>query len=225
MIGEFAAARAMPKSRRALRAVAEAVLPSSLLVVRGPATRRRVALTFDDGPSELSLEYLELLERYGARATFFLVGAECERRPDLVREMARRGHELGSHGHSHERFPELSAKGALDAELAACSALLPGSAASHRWVRPPYGALSLGTLMSCARAGLTLVLWSLDSEDWRTQSPRDVVARVSPHTVEHGSIVLLHEGQRWTLDALGEIVPELERSGYELVTVGELLSG
>lgn len=225
MIGELAAARAMPKSRRALRAVAEAVLPSSLLVVRGPATRRRVALTFDDGPSELSLEYLELLERHGARATFFLVGAECERRPDLVREMARRGHELGSHGHSHERFPELSAKGELDAELAASSALLRGSAASHRWVRPPYGALSLGTLLSCARAGLTLVLWSLDSEDWRTQSPRDVVARVSPHTVEPGSIVLLHEGQRWTLDALGEIVPELERSGYELVTVSELLSG
>lgn len=219
MIGEHLA---MPKHRRALRAVAEAVLPHSLLVTHGPRTRRRIALTFDDGPSELTLPYLELLERHGARATFFVVGTECVRHPELVREMVRRGHEVGGHGYTHERFPELWAHGTLDDELRSTTALLPDARGGRRWVRPPYGALSLTSLVACARAGITLVLWSLDSEDWRFENPRHVAARVSSHTVEPGSIVLLHEGQTWTLDALREIVPELRRSGYELVTVGEL---
>jgi len=205
----------------ALRRVVEAALPRRLLVARGPRGQRRIALTFDDGPGELTRAYLETLERHGARATFFVVGAECAGRAPLLAEMLERGHELAGHGYSHERFPVLAARGELESELAATRACLPGQ---PRRVRPPYGALSVGSLRVCARAGVTVVLWSVDSEDWRRHDPPELVQLVSPHTVEPGSIVLMHEGQPWTLDALAEIVPALRRSGYDLVTVGELLA-
>lgn len=216
--------REMPRGRRALRAVAETLLPSSFLVARGPRSRRRVALTFDDGPSELTRAYLDLLERRGARGTFFVVGSECERNSDLVGEITERGHDVGGHGYTHQSFPELHGSGRLLEELTATARFLPASPGGRLWVRPPYGALSPSAIVTCVRAGLTIVLWSLDSEDWRTRNPRAVSARVSPQTVQPGSIVLLHEGQPWTLDALADIVPTLQRSGYELVTVRELVA-
>jgi peptidoglycan/xylan/chitin deacetylase (PgdA/CDA1 family) len=83
--------------------------------------------------------------------------------------------------------------------------------------------VSLGSLVTCARAGFTTVLWSLDSGDWRTKRAEDVVQAVVGHDVEPGAIVLFHEGQPWTLEALGTIVARLKDAGHELVTVGELL--
>lgn len=208
--------------RRVLRAAAETAIPDSWLVVHGPRRARRVALTFDDGPHELTPAYLDVLDKFGARATFFVIGSEVAARGELVREVTERGHQLGGHGYTHDPFPELWLRGTLRDQLTATAVLLPDR--ERRFIRPPYGALSVAALLACVRAGFTVVTWSLDSEDWRTRRASDLVLKVSPHTVEPGSIVLLHEGQPWTLEALEEIIPRLQRSGYELVTVSELLS-
>jgi peptidoglycan/xylan/chitin deacetylase (PgdA/CDA1 family) len=90
-------------------------------------------------------------------------------------------------------------------------------------VRPPQGAATLGSLARCARAGFTTVLWSLDSDDCRDESPAALAARLGPERVSPGEIVLLHEGQRWTLEALPAILGGLRDAGYALVTVSELL--
>ncbi|MFO0671510.1 MAG: polysaccharide deacetylase family protein [Polyangiaceae bacterium] len=187
---------------------------------RGP---KRVALTFDDGPDELTHRYLELLDAYGVRATFFLIGSRAERRPDAVKALVTAGHEVAGHGFTHKAFPVLGAA-ALSDELLHTRDVLPPTTTARPLVRPPKGAVTGGSLFRTFAAGFTTVLWSLDSNDCRTVTPQRVVDAVRPEAVRPGEVVLLHEGQEWTLAALHTIIPRLRASGYELVTVGELLS-
>ncbi len=212
------------KERRGARAIARALLPASIAVWSGrrklATPRRRVALTFDDGPTTLTRDYLSVLERFGARATFFVVGEQCVQHPELVHAVASAGHELAGHGYTHRRFTELTSF-ELRQELERTRALLPGGR-RRPLVRPPHGAVSLSSTIACARAGFTTVLWSHDSGDWRTERSDEVV-RMFDEELEPGAIVLLHEGQAWTLHALPEILKTLEKAGHELVTVGELL--
>jgi len=197
-------------------------MPSSLVVWHGPRSRRRVALTFDDGPGPLTRAYLDELDRARARATFFVVGQMCaSRRGDLL-EIVRRGHEVAGHGYLHERFPTLSRTRLLE-ELEKTSALLPLPVLGRALVRPPHGAISLGCLAKCAAAGYRSVLWSLDSNDCRTRDCAEVETGVIERA-RPGDIILLHEEQQWTLDAISGIVRGLRGASFELVTVSELLS-
>lgn len=207
--------------RTALDHAAASLAPRNVLVQRGPATGRRVALTFDDGPDELTTAYLDTLDRLAVRATFFLVGQMCLESPGGLREIVARGHEVASHGHTHKTFPRMTAR-ELSAELAAVRELLPPPERRRPLLRPPHGAVSPASLLRCAAAGYTTVLWSLDSDDCRTTSPEAVAARVAESTP--GEIVLLHEGQQWTIDALPAIVGKLRGAGFDLVTVGEMLA-
>jgi peptidoglycan/xylan/chitin deacetylase (PgdA/CDA1 family) len=206
------------------KALARALVPPSVAVWNGRKGRRgarRVALTFDDGPATLTHDYLSVLGRFDARATFFVVGEQCVKHPELVSDIAKAGHELAGHGYTHRRFTELSAVELRD-ELERTRALLPESRGRRPFVRPPHGAVSLASTIACARAGFTLVLWSHDSGDWCTERPDDVV-RSFDRALEPGAIVLFHEGQDWTLHALPEILGTLRKAGHELCTVRELL--
>lgn len=211
-----------PRFRRALRSAVEELAPPSLLVLRGPASERRVALSFDDGPDAMTGEYLDALDRFGARATFFLLGSAIERHPEALHEIVRRGHEVASHSYSHRRFPTLSAA-AMGEELARTAALLPPARRTPPLFRPPQGNVSARSLLRTAAAGYTTMLWSLDSDDCRTEDPEQVMARVAPGRVAPGEIILLHEGQRWTLEALPRILERLVRAGYRFDTASELL--
>jgi peptidoglycan/xylan/chitin deacetylase (PgdA/CDA1 family) len=219
--------------RSGAKRLAQAILPHSVVAWQGPARRtaadgrrrRSVALTFDDGPNELTRAYLEVLERFGARATFFLVGKLCAVHPELVSAIAAGGHELSGHGYTHRRFPSLSRK-ELRAELATTASLLPQRSGSRPLVRPPHGAVSLSSILTCATAGFTTALWSHDSGDWRTTRADEVCAAFEDErALAPGAIVLLHEGQPWTLQALPTVLGKLSEAGHDLVTVGELLDG
>jgi peptidoglycan-N-acetylglucosamine deacetylase len=223
------------KSRVMRRAVATA-LPSSLLIARGDGkpsggnggkdrhqrAKKRVSFTFDDGPDEMTPEYLDLLDRLGVPATFFLIGKNAEKYPQLVREIVAAGHEVASHGYSHRSFPTLPKQALVD-ELLHTSDYLPPAVTPRALVRPPKGAVTLMSLMRVAAAGYTTVLWSLDSDDCRTLDARDVVARLAPDKVECGEIVLLHEGQKWTLAALPAVVDRLRERDFELTTVSDVV--
>jgi peptidoglycan/xylan/chitin deacetylase (PgdA/CDA1 family) len=219
--------------RRGAKTLAEAVLPESAIVWRGPEARghglhlesRRVALTFDDGPTELTRAYLSVLARFGAKATFFVVGELCVAHPELVSAIAAGGHELGGHGYTHRRFPTLPASVLRD-EIVRTAALLPRNARGRALVRPPHGAVSLSSVLTCARASFTTALWSYDSGDWRTKRSGDVLkAFENEEASRPGAVVLLHEGQTWTMDALPAIVGGLTEAGHELVTMSEMLDG
>jgi peptidoglycan/xylan/chitin deacetylase (PgdA/CDA1 family) len=205
-----------------LRVAAEHLVPERVLAIRGGSGAPRVALTFDDGPGPSTRAYLDVLDRHRVRATFFLIGAECAGRADDVLEIVRRGHQVANHSYSHRRFPTLS-NPEIEHELVATEALLPLTSGDRPMVRPPQGDTSLRSLVVCALAGYRTVLWSLDSDDARVRDPVGVVDRVSPGRVSAGEIVLLHEGQPWTLAALPPIFERLRGAGFELCTVAELL--
>lgn len=207
--------------RKAAKAAAFAVLPSTMLRWRGPRDKPRVALTFDDGPTTTTRHCLDLLERFGARATFFLVGAFCAAERELVGEIVARGHEVAGHGYTHRTFTSLSRE-ELEAELDRTKALLPDPHTGRCLVRPPHGAVSVRSLMTCANLGYTTVLWSRDSEDWRTREAHRLVEDFDARPVCPGEILLFHEGQEWTLAALPAILDRLVEDNHELVTVSEL---
>jgi peptidoglycan-N-acetylglucosamine deacetylase len=207
----------------ALRAFAARALPSSVLVTRGTrsTTPPRVALTFDDGPDRMTPRYVERLARLGVRATFFVVGEQAAAHGEALASYAREGHEVCGHGWSHEPFPSMSRE-RLSSELRRTQELLPRPR-RRPMVRPPQGALGPGTLLRIAAEGYTTVLWSHDSDDCRECSSASVERALAPDRVQPGSIVLLHEGQAWTLEALDGAVGRLRDAGYELTTVSELL--
>jgi peptidoglycan-N-acetylglucosamine deacetylase len=212
---------------RVMRAAVGTTFPASVLIAHGSNGNtdgvKRLALTFDDGPDEMTPRYLELLDRLGVRSTFFLIGKHAELLPSMVNEIVAAGHEVAGHGFSHRSFPSLTVQELVD-ELIHTSDALPPSPGARPLVRPPYGQVNLVSLMRVAIAGYTTVLWSFDSDDCRTREAKDVEARLDPKRVKPGEIVLMHEGQSWTLDAIPSVVGRLRDAGYELVTVGDLLS-
>ncbi|MFO0672596.1 MAG: polysaccharide deacetylase family protein [Polyangiaceae bacterium] len=188
---------AQPAPPRQARARAS---PPTPLVFHGPRSagpstdRPRIALTFDDGPDPLTREYLDLLDELRVRATFFVVGALVEKRPDDLAETVRRGHEVAGHGFRHIPFPTRGA--ALSGELLLTRDLLPPPGSLLPLVRPPRGSVSLGSVLRTRALGFTTVIWSVDLDDCRTKDPRVVEDRLAPRNVTGGDILLLHEGQR-----------------------------
>lgn len=196
-------------------------VPRSRLVQRGPSSCRQVALTFDDGPDHLTSAYFDLLDELDVRATFFVVGMACELEPQLTREYVRRGHQIAGHGYDHTRFPKLPWS-ALDEQLRKTAAILGPTPTTRPWVRPPYGDVDARVLAQLLASGSLIAMWSLDSHDYEIRDPETLAARCSPRHVSAGEVILLHEGQQWTLDALPRIVHGLRDAGYEMVTMAEM---
>ena len=206
--------------RNRVRDAAFRMMPAGRFLRRGPSGVRRVALTFDDGPDHRTEEYLDLLDRYGAAATFFVMGDNSELRPDLVREMVRRGHQVASHGYDHNKFTELS-RSALAAQLRATETVI-GPQPAGRWVRPPHGAINLRVVGQLFARGYTIAMWSFDSQDYMAKDPEAVVARCVPEAIGPGEVMLFHEGMGSTLAALPRVIEGLHRAGYECVTMADL---
>ena len=194
-------------------------LPSILR--RGNPTTRRVALTFDDGPDLLSERYLDVLDDLGVPATFFLIGARAANHPELVREYLRRGHQVAGHGFDHMRFTRLSRRALLE-QCAKTDEALGGQLNGRPWVRPPHGSLDATSLVNLVASGYTIAMWSLDSRDYDTTDPAQVAEQCAGITA--GEVVLFHEGQEWTLEALPRIVAGLHAAGLECVTMHDLFA-
>lgn len=199
-------------------------------VWRGPSHRQAIALTFDDGPSEATPELLDVLAQYGARATFFQIGAHARRLPHVSRAVAAAGHEIGNHTDSHKALYFKSAA-VIEREIRlAQQALTEAAGVAPRLFRAPFGARWFGLRAAQARHGLTGVMWTTIASDWRLPAA-GVAAKLRAGT-RPGAILCLHDGRgltpnpdiRSTLGALRELLPEWRNQGYELVTVSELLA-
>jgi peptidoglycan-N-acetylglucosamine deacetylase len=204
-----------------LRQAASRVVPQSLIMRRGPRGARRVALTFDDGPLPLTAAYLDCLDELGVAATFFLMGDLVEPDPGILREYLRRGHQVAAHGYHHSKFSSLTAR-ALRVELDRCGEIFGPPPLARPWVRPPHGALDARSIAVALTAGWSIAMWSFDSHDYKLQTADELVERCSPANISDGEVVLLHEGQAWTLAALPRIVAGLRDAGLECVTMADL---
>lgn len=189
-----------------------------------------VALTFDDGPHEpYTSQILDVLAEQGVKATFFLIGENARRHPDVVRRIAREGHAIGNHSWSHPRLGSATTATVAE-EIGRTDELLARLTGIRTTLfRPPYGHLGRslhGADAVPARRGHLLVMWSVQVDDWATDSALTVALR-SLRRVEPGSIVLLHDGggnRAHTVTATRWMVGRLARQGYRLVTVPELLA-
>lgn len=193
------------------------------LLRRGPSDSKRVALTFDDGPDALTQRYLEVLDDLGVPATFFVVGERAAEHPRLVREYMRRGHQLAGHGYDHARFTKLSRRQLLD-QCTHTDRAIGGQTSGRSWVRPPHGSVDAASLITLRSAGYVVALWSIDSCDYSERDPARLAERCGPSVVGGGDVLLFHEGQEWTLEALPRIVESLHASGLECVTMHDLFA-
>lgn len=183
------------------------------------AAVRCVALTFDDGPASSTHRVLAALAEVNARATFFMTGQMATTNPGTAAEVAAAGHELGNHGYSHTDFTELSSS-ELRSELSRTAAAIESATGVQPvMARPPYGSVNTEVNQT---AGLPMIMWSVDSRDWQHRSAADTHRRVLDE-VEPGAIVLMHDLEDSTADAVPLIVRDLLAKGYHLVTVSELL--
>ena len=185
-----------------------------------PAETNYVALTFDDGPRRDTTDrLLEGLKERGASATFFLVGEEAERYPELVRRMQAEGHQVGNHTWSHVRL-EGASKAVIQEEVGKTEELLETLlGGSGYWLRPPYGLITPGTEKLVR---VPMVKWSVDPRDWENKNTDKVVQEILKH-VKPNSIILLHDIYDTSVDAALKVVDTLEAQGYCFVTVEELL--
>jgi peptidoglycan/xylan/chitin deacetylase (PgdA/CDA1 family) len=198
-------------------------------VWRGPTTKRRVAITFDDGPDPVTTpQILAILEREGVVATFFLVGNRAELYPQLVRSIAAGGHEIGNHTFTHPRLDQMEEE-QIRAELAQTTRVLERTARKRlRWFRPPYGRFNQMVLDVANQAGLRTAFWSVDSRDWEGHPP-DIVSHRVAAGIAPGAIILLHcaagtTGGFWpTPAALPDIIAFIRAEGYHPVTLTQLL--
>jgi peptidoglycan/xylan/chitin deacetylase (PgdA/CDA1 family) len=187
------------------------------------------ALTFDDGPSLFTMNLLDQLNEHGIPATFFLVGSMAEKYPDIVRRIAREGHEVGNHTWNHHNLRRLTPERKLE-EISRTHELLVGLGANPAYVRPPYGAYDKATVEIADSLGLAVVLWSMDTKDWRRlpasyAALRDGRGAVYPQGEMRG-IFLFHDTHRKTVEDLPRIVRELREAGCRrFVTVSEYLDG
>lgn len=184
-----------------------------------PVPGHRIALTFDDGPHpEHTPQVLRVLRRYGAPATFFLIGENAAHHPDLVREIAADGHLIANHSWSHPRLDRLRTARVRE-ELGATSDLLAAVLGeAPRWARAPYGAWHRPSLRICAELGMTPLGWSIDTEDW-TRPGTAAIARAVLNGAHPGGIVLSHDGggdRSQSVAALAHYLPRLLDRGYTL---------
>ena len=180
-----------------------------------------IALTFDDGPGPQTARLLDLLKLNQARATFFTVGSCASARPDLLRRMSAEGHLVANHTWSHEDLSKPSTSKIADTLGRTDDVVTAAIGQTPTLMRPPYGAVGQN-LRDVARAmGLSIVTWDVDTEDERYRDPKAITDR-AVSGAHPGAIVLMHDVQKSTVDAIPGILKQLRGKGYTFVTVPEL---
>lgn len=187
-------------------------------------SEKKIALSFDAAWGADKTEgIMDILDRYGVKATFFLVGFWVEKYSDIVAEIYSRGFEIGTHSDVHAHMPKMD-KEAIVKDLSASVTKIRNVIGENvRLFRPPFGDYNDTLITAAEELGLQTVQWSVDSLDWKNVSAEYSVSRVL--TKAHsGAIVLMHNNSDYIIEALPRIIEGLTGQGYELVPVGRLIT-
>ncbi|MDR2657421.1 MAG: polysaccharide deacetylase family protein [Oscillospiraceae bacterium] len=186
------------------------------------AATMRVALTFDDGPSAYTNRILDTLERYGAKATFCVLGSRVNNYASTVERASRMGCEIIGHSWSHKALTSLTLDEIEDDISRTASVIKRVTGTAPKLFRPPYGSVNDDVRLAARRQGAAIIMWSVDTLDWSSRNA-DRVYNAIMSEVKDGSIILCHDMYATTAAAVNLAVPELIKRGYQLVTVSELL--
>jgi peptidoglycan/xylan/chitin deacetylase (PgdA/CDA1 family) len=187
-----------------------------------------IALTFDDGPHPVHTpQLLQVLEQYQIKATFFWLGVNVEKFPEIAREVYRRGHAIALHGYQHISFPTLNAiqlKESLEKTQGAITKACEINGYLIKNVRPPNGLVMPETINLLKQWDYRIIMWSVVPEDWVKPGVSLVKNRVLQQT-RNGSIIVLHDGYHGGEDvaaSVAEILPKLIEKGYKFITIDAL---
>jgi glycosyltransferase involved in cell wall biosynthesis len=200
------------------------LLPKRLMLWHGRSDRPEIALTFDDGPDPIyTPQILDLLQQYGARATFFLLGVQMQKEPKLVERMLREGHEIGNHSFTHPAFDHLSWQAARREIAQTQEVIKDMQGRPCRLFRPPGGKLCLSSVFGAWLKGMTIAMWSVDLKDCLAQRTEDIAAALAMQPIRPGDIVLYHGDSPVALAALPAVLEAALRDGYKAVPLSQML--
>jgi peptidoglycan-N-acetylglucosamine deacetylase len=185
----------------------------------GPRGRKRIAIGFDDGPSDYTTQVLRVLRRFGAHATFFEIGQETSGRAAIMKKVLAQGNEIGNHTLHHEIDPSSESLAETDRLIRRATGFRPCD------FRPPDGAVNSALIDRAHAENLITVNWDVDPRDWADPGVAAIVSNVTQNA-HNGSIVVMHDGggdRSQTVAALPAILSHFEHRGYEFVPVEELL--
>ena len=183
-------------------------------------TKKKVAITFDDGPNpDYTEPLLEGLKERGVTATFFLLGKEVERYPEIVKDIYDNGHLIGTHSYEHVNLKNLCDSAAIEQVDKTNAAIHEITGEYPEYIRPPYGSWKCNLDYETK---MIEVLWDVDPLDWKTSNSDVITSRVV-NKVEENDIILLHDASESSVKAAFKIIDELKKEGYTFVTVEEIL--
>ena len=197
--------------------------PTPAAPAPAPTTGNKViALTFDDGPGPYTAHLLDVLDQYGAKATFFLIGSKVSSQANVVRSIHARGHQLGNHSWSHPELPKLPA-GQIAGEIDRTNdAIKQATGVTPAILRPPYGAVNGVVLEQLRLRGMSAILWSVDTRDGADRNS-DIVCSRAVAGARPGAVILMHDIHQTSVSAVPCILSALKQQGYSFVTVQGLL--
>lgn len=186
----------------------------------------KIALTFDDGPHEkYTAQILTILERYGAKATFFVVGSNAAAYPELLQRAHAAGCEIGNHTMEHVALGQIEMQ-RLQHQVLRCEQIIEEICDQRPvWFRPPQGYCTAQISSLADALDYRVALWRIDTEDWKHRSTEAICQTVLSQ-IQSGDIVLLHDfigGESHTVQAVERLVPALQQRGFVLVTLSELV--
>lgn len=194
-------------------------------ITEWPTGKKLIALTYDDGPTgKYTPKYLEMLNEKHVPATFFLLGEQIREFPSIAKRTIDMGFEVGNHTYDHKSLNTLSEE-SVRSEMGKTEDLLTSLTGNRvSMMRPPYGAANprVRTLLA-NELGYKIVLWDVDTNDWRGRSTENIVQNIMANAHD-GSIVLMHDRYQTSLDASRTVIDGLREKGFEFVTVSQLLA-
>lgn len=183
---------------------------------------RAVALSFDDGPAESTLEILEILDRYQAKAAFFCIGRNIEKNPEIFREIVKRGHIVGNHTFTHTRKMGFLKSDRIVREIRRCDKIAEEvGGVKMKLFRPPFGIINPETKRALQQTGHQVMGWNIRPYDAITRSPEVILNRIT-RKLKKGDLILLHDNMDKTAIILEQLLVILKRRKFEIVRPDKL---
>lgn len=183
-----------------------------------------IALTFDDGPTEYTAAVLDLLKEFNRKATFFLIGRQVEKYPELAKRIIAEGHTIGNHTYSHRKTTGFLNAREMEAEIRECDrAIQAVTSRKVKFYRPPFGVTNPSVKKAVQETGHTVMGWSIRSLDTVIREEENILNRIL-RRLEPGKVILLHDTSPKSVNVLRQLLQEMEERSLGTVTLDQMFN-
>lgn len=208
-----------------LEAITASNAEKELPIYNVQTDKKQVALSFDAAwGNEDTKKILDILKKYNINVTFFMTGGWVEKYPDDVKAIKEAGHDLGNHSENHKHMPQLSTNEMRDEINKVTEKVKKLTGITMSLFRPPYGDYDNNLIIQAKNCGYYTIQWNVDSLDWKDYGVNSIIDTVlNNKDLKSGSIILMHNGAKYTAEALPKVIEGLKAKGYEIVPISKLI--